>query len=516
LLKDKQPEARTAAQHVAAGLAAAAEATQSPHFFLEEIPANPSADWDLNDSGNALRLAARFGHVIRCVDSNWLAFDGCSWRHGSIAVLAATDTVVRRMADEVATAERKLMLLQKDSDEYKIARDQYGRIRAHKLRSGQVHVRRSMMDAAACLPGIARYTTDFDKHAHLLCVGNGTIDLHSGELLAHSPDDYITQRIALDYDAAATCPQWERCMLEWMQGDVAQVEYLQRVFGYAITGSTEERQFWFFTGADGGNGKSTALNLIRSILGSYALTAPGSLIADAQPGKSSMQDAVLAQLQGKRFVILTETDGTSRLSSAAIKSIVSDDEITGKALYRQPITFKPTHHVFWAVNGLPTFDATDDATMSRVRVVVWNFKPTQQDTSLGQKLWQERAGILRWLVDGARRWYALRDAANHGESTTGGLHTPVAMVQAQKEELEDQDVLQSFLQECCVVSDKTPDGYDVPRVSVGDMYIRYIAWCRESNMRPMSKISLSKKLVKAGIQKIRDSSGRWWRGVWFK
>ena len=56
-------------------------------------------------------------------------------------------------------------------------------------------------------------------------------------------------------------------------GDPALIAYLQKVFGYSLTGSTQEHALFFLYGT-GANGKSVFVNTLADILGDYATNAP--------------------------------------------------------------------------------------------------------------------------------------------------------------------------------------------------------------------------------------------------
>src|SRR5262249_39834598 len=145
---------------------------------------------------------------------------------------------------------------------------------------------------------------------------NGTIDLRTGELRSHKPEDLLSRLIRLRYDPHAECPVFMAFLYRVMGGhsvasegenDRAEqlVSYLQKVFGCAATGKPEKLLFVLY--GEGNNGKTTLLEIIRDALGDREYAA-GQVQVDSlmiRPKEAIANNAVntdLADLQGCRFV----------------------------------------------------------------------------------------------------------------------------------------------------------------------------------------------------------------------
>ena len=68
------------------------------------------------------------------------------------------------------------------------------------------------------------------------------------------------------------CPRWCRFLDEITGGDSVFRDYLRRLAGYCLSGSTREQVFVFLHG-HGANGKSVFLQAIAGVLKTYAATA---------------------------------------------------------------------------------------------------------------------------------------------------------------------------------------------------------------------------------------------------
>ena len=100
--------------------------------------------------------------------------------------------------------------------------------------------------------------------------------------------------------------------LSFLQDVTAQnqelIDFLQRVAGYALTGSVREHALFFFYGT-GRNGKGTFLETLVSMLGDYAAVASMETFIDTHNDRHPTE---LAMLQGKRLVIAEEVEEGGR------------------------------------------------------------------------------------------------------------------------------------------------------------------------------------------------------------
>src|SRR5262245_51205557 len=97
------------------------------------------------------------------------------------------------------------------------------------------------------------------------------------------------------------CPVFEKFIRDVTCGDDELAAYLQRLFGYCLTGETSEEIFAFFYGG-GCNGKSTLLNIIAYILGDYAKNAGMETFTQRR------HEQEIARLAGARLVTASETE----------------------------------------------------------------------------------------------------------------------------------------------------------------------------------------------------------------
>ena len=190
----------------------------------------------LTDSGNAeffeqiVNGQLAFDHRAR----QWFEFNGHHWHPDTVK------HVLERALGSVRQQQHAANRLS-DADARKAALRWTIKSEDHR----HLH---DLLTLAAAKPSIAVDGTNWDRDPMLIGVINGVVDLTTRRFRDGQPADYITKVAPVRYDAAATCPRFEQFMTEIFRDHPDLVAYLQRVFGYCLTGLTDEQMFWIFCG----------------------------------------------------------------------------------------------------------------------------------------------------------------------------------------------------------------------------------------------------------------------------
>jgi putative DNA primase/helicase len=395
----------------------------------------------VDDHGIDLRYVAQQG--------SWLVWDGRRWKHDehSYTTRLAIETV-RNMGRKPGTVEYRKPAVRKFAHQAE---------NAAKLSS--------MVRLAQSDPALVVDAGSLDTKEHLLGVANGVVDLRTGELRPGHQNDLITKQAGTHYDPKAECPKWLAFLEQVMLGDLEMVAYLQMLSGYAATGSTDEHMMVVLLGG-GRNGKSLFLELLAAAIGDYAQTMPAASLMESRKGDAngSGPSSDLARMRGARYVQASETNAGCRLAESKVKSMTSSDTQIARFLNQEFFEFKPTHTMFLATNHRPTIKGADKGIWSRLRLINFDYQVTAatMNKNLDKELLEELPGVLAWLVEGARRWYA------------EGLNTPAKVQQAVSDYKVEMDILGQFLdQECDVDAD-----LETPTLSVDatPLYQHYRTW----------------------------------------
>ena len=145
--------------------------------------------------------------------------------------------------------------------------------------------------------------TELNSKYELFGIQGHVFDIDTQHLRNAQASDLVFKTLGTSYDEAATCPQWEQFLDTAMQGNKEMIDYLRRLVGYFLTTSTKEQEIYYFYGS-GANGKSTFLDTVSALLGSYSVKISSkTFIRNNGVTNSVAAMANLAMLAGARLAL---------------------------------------------------------------------------------------------------------------------------------------------------------------------------------------------------------------------
>lgn len=286
-----------------------------------------------------------------------------------------------------------------------------------------------------CDPQLTLAVDDWDAAPMSINLDGELLDLGTGDSRTLMATDYVTKTTRVK--PGSECSLWLEFLELVTGGDTDLMEYLQRMAGYCLTGSTKE-QVLFFLWGPGGNGKSTFVNTIAAILGNYAVNAPMDMLA---VGNNERHPTELARLQGARLVTASETDLGRRWDEPKLKQLTGGDVISARFMNQNFFDYRPAFKLMISGNYKPELRGIDDAIKRRVRIVPFVVKipEAQRVLDFEERLKPEWSGILSWMIRGARYW------------REQGLQTPAAVLEATAEYFEQEDTVGTWLEESTTI-----------------------------------------------------------------
>lgn len=249
---------------------------------------------------------------------------------------------------------------------------------------------------ATGLPELNASLEDFDQDPYLFNTTTGTLNLRPGtyQFRAADPYDYITQVAGTGYDPDATSPRWDQFLEEILPDDDVR-NYVQRLIGYALVGTQTEAILPILIG-DGFNGKSTFVELVATLFGSYGVIAEKTLF---KVNKFDQHPVERERLHKMRLAHSEELPAVE-LDEPKIKGLTGDDRFTGRGMGENFRTIVPTHTFLVHTNKRPIIRGTDTGIWRRVVLIPFDVKIKTQDRAIKDKLRNELPGILNWALRG--------------------------------------------------------------------------------------------------------------------
>jgi len=463
-----------------------------------------------NEDGDA-ELFVFLNRGILCFDHSiqkWFRWAGNYWKEdGSGDVYPALDPVIKKYLEEAqrqAQARQNAALTNNAvaANKAKALEDDLLR-RVFNLQT--VYRKRNILFLAAQGTdslGISGEEWDLDRW--LLGCRNGVIELQTGTFRPGSPEDYIKTVCPSEWKALQEpAPIWEKFLLEIFDGNEELVGYLQRLFGYSITGLTVEHVLPILWGG-GRNGKGTMLETLGFVLGDLAKPIQAEMLMHQGRMRSSAGPSPdIMALRGRRLAWGSETDEGVRIDLAKVKYLTGGDTLVGRPPHaRDMIQFSPTHTLFLLTNHKPEIPINESGIWDRVNLIPFTLRfvdePTEandrkRDPFLPDKLKAEAPGILAWLVRGCLEWQKSR------------LNPPSIVKETTAEYRKDEDILGSFLEEMTYIDVNS-------KVKAGELYKAYERWALSNGYKPIGGKKFGERISKI-YKRTRGSKGNYYAGV---
>jgi putative DNA primase/helicase len=495
---------------------------------------------EMNDFGNARRLAAWFGWKLRYVprEDEWRMFDGASWRtvNPTEVTTLTMDVISRTFSEEFherfpsqpKDPEKERQLLDRLEENHphkhtKEGREFLAERRRHFEQTGRILLTltpipeeaepfldwteaqkslrhaRDAVNTARSLPELVANPEDFDAVPGTFTVANGVIDTWTLRFRPHLAADLCTRMSPVEYRRSAIAERW----LDFLDTNIPDDEtrwYLQKLVGYALTGESDQKLIVFLYSKVGDTGKSLFLEVVSALFGDdYALSLAKGALAPRKHGDDG-RDPDRHAIRGKRFVVASEFRPREPMDEAFVKQLTGGDRVSTRGNYATGnTTWRPELLPIIATNHLSRINAEDEAIWNRIAVVPFTVSfpkghPDRDETLREKVIREELPGVLNWALeglDGYRR---------------EGLAPPAEVVNASLAYRTDADSVTRL------IADAAEEGYiDVQEdatASLADLYKLFANIARNEGVPfDLGKSAFKERLTELGYEYRRATSG---------
>lgn len=515
------------------------------------------AGLELNDRGNAKRLLAAHGaDVIFVLGKGWGVWDGnrYSFQSGPLkaAEMAASlpdliEAEIKAIREKEYSEFELSARMKREADKPKgkryvdladVAQDMkqevIAKLYAHQIKCGNVDKQVKALKAMEWQ--VRAEIRDLDSDPWQFVVKNGVVDLRAvaeceapdGQFDFPKPDlsawrapwllsadraPLPTKRAGTAFIPGATCPQWDEFM-ELILPDSDVRHCMQRALGALLFGMNTAQVALLIRGS-GGNGKSTLMQIIGEVLGTfdgYAAPVKVEMFLQTQNQSAGQATPEEVDLPGARAMLASEPAVTDVFSAKKIKSLTGGDLRPARALGMPQFTYRPTAIPIILFNRTPRIKDEDEGTRRRLVFIpldvnLRELPPEKRRNPLDveRALKEELPGILNWMLDGFRDFQVRLEA---GKGTPPGIDPPAVMQTLKDRIMEAADPVGTFIRECAVLDDKG-------RTRTSDFFRAFKNWARDNGARVFSDAALRDNLTEKGFNKVKSNGNMCFAGFTF-
>jgi putative DNA primase/helicase len=412
-----------------------------------------------SDLNNGRRLAKKFGNDLAFVMDvrQWVHWNSKRFEYNPMAVMDCAKVVSSDIWNEVG-------LIDKDNKN-----------KSHFLRSAlYAQSAKGLFNMVKMAESeLAIRASELDTDPRLLNTPGGVLDLNdfrNFKLLKHSIEHRMTKLTNVPFDPKAKCRIFPKFFSRITDNNRELQRALQMVLGSTLEGASYEEALFILKGG-GSNGKTTLVNVLLSIHGSYGkqLTPNFMMVKKIQDHPTEVAD-----LFKVRFAVSLEPDGGCQLSESFVKWITGRDMLKARRMRQDFWEFQPTHKLFLCVNERPQITGTTYGTWRRIKEFPFDVTITEEekDVMLEGKLIVELPGIFNWILEGYRLW----------RENGCRYYIPRIVEESTRGYMDSQDTIQPFITDMCRLGPKDDDAFLEMTKTV---YAAYDDWCEDNHIKPL-------------------------------
>lgn len=323
-----------------------------------------------------------------------------------------------------------------------------------------------------------QFLDKLDSYNYLLGFNNGVYDMKLEEFRKGRPEDYISKSTGINY--IPYDPQSPEIMqINDFYKKIAIIDSVRKYLlirsASFLSGSTRDESFDIYSGK-GGNGKSKHMELMEAVFGDYAVKLPIQLLT-AKRAASNAATPELARTKGARLCSMQEPDDTCRINVGLMKELTGGDKIQARALYGEPIEFKPQFKMVLCCNDKPELPQNDEGTWRRVRNTEFTSKFTYaEDLNADSVLDFKRDNDLSENFENWAEPFMALLLHYHKIYRQEGLRVPDEIIEYTSEYREKNNDFRDFINDKLEYDPNSSEGLSVHRI-----YEVYRQWYSANN-----------------------------------
>lgn len=314
--------------------------------------------------------------------------------------------------------------------------------------------------------------------ANLIAFRNGLYNIHDDNFVPFTHEHVITNKIDWDYNPNAYFEDTDQVLNNIACNEPEIRMLLEEMVGYCLYRRNELGKAFILTGS-GSNGKSTFLNMLKTMLGKR-----NTSVLDLKKLGDRFSTVMMF---GKMANIGDDISDEFITDAAEFKKIVTGETIDAEQKGQPKFDFEPYVKLIFSANNIPRIGKGRDSTAILRRLVIVPFNAQFTKESMGDdfkpyigddlKSQESMEYMIQIGIQGLKRVLENRK------------FTTSAKVQSELDDYEETNnpILGFF---------KETDKDDIENEPTNDVYRQYTTYCSENSIQPLSSGEFSKQVKK--------------------
>lgn len=328
----------------------------------------------------------------------------------------------------------------------------------------------------------------YDQSHRKMNFQNFVLDLETMRTEPHKPEFGFLNILPFNYDAHATCPNWDGYVAGWMADDKELIQLLHEWGGYCVSGDPYWLHKVMMLSGVGENGKSIYMETIAKVVGKGNY----STIAVEQMGSLERRYSLIRSM----YNYTEEASSDAFLKSEPLKVLSGGGEVEARALYENSIEFRNRSKILLSVNNPPYSQDKSHALYRRLMIVPFNVKfaegdPRRVDRRIIETcINNELPGICNRFIE-----------AYKGVKRNNGFIVPASSKSSLEVYIKESDSVLRF-------SDDELEFGDFSAYK-DEVYQRYVMYCRDHGERERNSVWFWRQFYEKhpGHKETREAAG---------
>lgn len=328
----------------------------------------------------------------------------------------------------------------------------------------------------------------YDQSHRKMNFQNCVLDLDTMRTEIHKAEFGFMNILPFNYDATATCPNWDSYVSGWMAGDQELIQLLHEWGGYCVSGDPYWLHKVLLLSGVGENGKSIYMETVAKVVGKGNY----STIAVEQMGSMERRYSLIRSM----YNYTEEASSDAFLKSEPLKVLSGGGETEARALYENSVEFRNRAKLLLSANNPPYSPDKSHALYRRLMIVPFNVKFLEGDPRridrrvMDACIDRELPGICNRFIE-----------AYQGVKKNNGFIIPVASKESLEVYVKESDSTARF------VDDELEFGeFDCYK---DEVYQRYVMYCRDHGEKERNSVWFWRRFFEKhrGHKETREAAG---------